>query len=99
MKVDHDTPQPNSTYLERDRGKFQIRLRTTRITATRKLNLSLLLDMAFCDGETTADLKAQKMDWPTQQPFLQQDNLGLRQHACLFVCVQCHNLLAEAIHV
>src|SRR5690349_16359090 len=38
----------------------------------RKGNLSLLLDMAFCGCETTADLKPKKMDWPTQQPFLQQ---------------------------
>ena len=61
-----------------------------------ELDLSLLLDTATCGCETTAELKPNKMDWPTQQPFLQQDNLGLRHYACLFFCVQFPNVLAAA---
>jgi hypothetical protein len=36
------------------------------------------------------------MGWPTHQPSLRQDNLGLRQYACLFSCIQFRNLLAAA---
>lgn len=54
---------------------------------------------ATCGCETTAELKPKKMDCRTQQLFLQQDNLGLRQPVCPFFRVQFRNLLAAGNHL
>lgn len=49
--------------------------------------------------ETAAEIQLKKMDWPTQQPFLRQDDLGLRLIGVSVLLYTVSQFVAAANHL